>query len=112
MKIKIKIKEKQRRIIKLISITVFAIFCLGFAAFNIFNFVYEDRQIQVYENERYIIGVYEEKVAIFAQGDGVPIEVYDVYVSTLPETDQKELKKGVEVFGKAKLKLLIEDYTS
>ena len=106
------IKENKRKIIKLISISVFVVFCLGFAAFNIFNFVYEDRQIQVYENEKYIIGVYDEKIAVFAQGDKIPIEVYDVYVSTLPQNDQKELKKGVEVFGKAKLKLLIEDYTS
>ncbi len=107
-----KLGKKHRKLIKLVSISAFVIFCLGFAAFNIFNFVYEDRQIQAYENERYVIGVYEQKVAVFAQGDGVPIEIYDVYVSTLPENDQKELKKGVEVYGKAKLKLLIEDYTS
>ena len=107
-----KTTEKQRKVIKLISISVLVIFCFAFAAFNIFNFVYEDRQIQVYENEKYVIGVYDEKIAVFAQGDSVPIEVYDVYVSTLPESDQKALKKGVEVFGKAKLKFLIEDYTS
>jgi len=104
--------NNRRKIIKIISIAVFTVLCLGFAAFNIFNFVYEDRQIQVYENEKYVIGVYEERVAVFAQGDSIPIEVYDVYVSTLPETDQRELKKGVKVFGKIKLKQLIEDYTS
>ena len=107
-----KIKERQRKIIKYISVAVLTIACLSFAAFNIFNFVYEDRQIQVYENEMYVIGIYEEKVAVFAQGDSIPIEIYDVYVSTLPESDQRDLKKGVEVYGKLKLKLLVEDYTS
>ncbi len=107
-----KAADKQKKLIKIISISVFVLFCFGFAAFNIFNFVYEDRQIQVYENEKYTIGVYEEKIAVFAQGDSVPIEVYDVYVTTLPESDQKALRKGIEVYGKVKLKYLIEDYTS
>lgn len=107
-----KTTEKQKKIIKMVSISALVLFCFIFAAFNIFNFVYEDRQIQVYENEKYIIGVYEEKIAVFAQGDSVPIEVYDVYVTTLPENDQKDIRKGIVVYGRVKLKYLIEDYTS
>lgn len=60
----------------------------------------------------YVIGVYQEKIAVFAQGDKIPIEVYDVYVSTLPEKDRQDLYKGVKVLSKAELKLKIEDYTS
>ncbi len=67
--------------------------------------------VNVTENE-YVIGVYQEKIAVFAQGDRIPIEVYDVYVSTLPEKDRQDLYKGVKVRGKAQLKLKIEDYTS
>ncbi len=107
-----KTTKKKKKIIKIVSISIFALFCLGFAVFNIFNFIYEDRQIQTYENERYIVGVYEEKIAVFTQGDSVPIEVYDVYVTTLPENDEKALRKGIEVYGKVKLKYVIEDYTS
>ena len=81
-------------------------------ASSIFNFIYEDRQAQVYENEEYIISVYDGKIAVFTQSDKLPIEVYDVYVSTLPEKDQKALQKGIKVEGKIKLKYLIEDYTS
>jgi hypothetical protein len=74
--------------------------------------VHEDRQVQGYTNEVYIVGVYDDKIAVFTQGDNVPIDVYDVYITTLPIKDQIDLKKGVRVEGKAKLKTVIEDYTS
>lgn len=64
------------------------------------------------ETEQYIIGVYEEKIAVFAQGDSIPIDVYNVYVNTLPEADRTALRNGIEVSGKARLRELIEDYTS
>lgn len=60
----------------------------------------------------YTIGVYQEKIAVFTQGDNLPIEIFDVYVSTLPVLDQKELLKGIKVRGKLELKQRIEDYTS
>ena len=60
----------------------------------------------------YIIGVYQEKIAVFTQGDRLPIEIFDVYVSTLPALDQKELLKGIKVTGRIELKQRIEDYTS
>jgi len=63
-------------------------------------------------NDKYVVGVYDEKVAVFAQGDSVPIEVFEVYISTLPVKDQIELKKGIVVEGKSSLRKLIEDYTS
>ena len=68
--------------------------------------------VQTEVSSEYIIGVYQEKIAVFAQGDSLPIEVYDVYVSTLPVLDQKELLKGIKVNGKIELKQRIEDYTS
>ena len=60
----------------------------------------------------YTIGVYKEKVAVFTQGDALPIEIFDVYITTLPVFDQKELSKGIKVKGIKELKQRIEDYTS
>ena len=54
----------------------------------------------------------DEKIAVFAQGDSVPIEIYDVYITTLPEKDQKSLRKGISAKGRTELRILIEDYTS
>lgn len=67
---------------------------------------------QTYQTDRYVVGVYEEKIAVFTQGDSVPIEVYDVYVKTLPVSDQNSLRKGISIQGKSELKRIIEDYTS
>ncbi len=67
---------------------------------------------QTVATQGYIISCYNDKIAVFTQGDSVPIEVFDVYISTLPEKDQKDLKKGVHVSTKTRLRELIEDYTS
>lgn len=107
-----KITSKTKKIIGAAAFSVFVIFSLIFISVNIFKFVYDDSKVQVNTQDKYIISVYKEKIAVFAQGDSVPIEVYDVYVSTLPEKDQIELKKGITVYGKNKLRYLIEDYTS
>ena len=88
------------------------IICAFFSLFNPIVNTLEGKQTQVEQTDRYIIGVYDEKVAVFTQGDAVPIEIYDVYISTLPERDQKTLEKGIEVKGKIELRRLIEDYTS
>ena len=100
---------------KLISMTIWIvsiIICAVLVVFNPFIDSFEERQAQVEQIDSYIIGVYDEKIAVFAQGDSVPIEIYDVYVTTLPEKDQKSLKKGISAKGKIELRRLIEDYTS
>ena len=62
--------------------------------------------------DMYVIGVYDERIAVFAQGDKVPIEIFDVNVKNLPEKDQTELREGIRVANKTRLRELIEDYTS
>lgn len=106
------ISEKIKKRVKIVAVSFVILFCFVYAAVNIFEFIYEDRQTQGYANEQYVVGVYDDKVAVYAQGDSVPIEIYDVFVSTLPIKDQYELKKGIKVEGKNRLKALIEDYTS
>jgi len=107
-----KISAKSKKIISTVLFSAFVIFCFVFISVNIFKFIYDDSSTQAYLNDKYVVGVYDEKVAVFAQGDSVPIEVFEVYISTLPVKDQIELKKGIVVEGKSSLRKLIEDYTS
>lgn len=60
----------------------------------------------------YLIGSWEDKLAVFAPPDPSPQQVYDVYLSTLPEEEQQRLKDGIAVYDEATLASLLEDYTS
>ena len=104
--------DKRKRLL-FISVWILSIIiCATLAVFNPLKNRYEGKQTQTEQTDSYIIGVYDEKIAVFTQGDTVPIETYDVYVTTLPESDQRSLRKGISVQGKTELKRLIEDYTS
>lgn len=103
---------KKKKIIFISAWILSIIICTVLALFNPLENSFEGKHTQAEQTDNYVIGVYDEKIAVFAQGDAVPIETYDVYVTTLPESDQKSLRKGIEVKGKTELRRLIEDYTS
>ena len=60
----------------------------------------------------YWLGVYQGKVAAFQAGQEEPIEVFDLYLSSLPEINQQELLRGLPAQNKRELQAFIEDYTS
>ena len=60
----------------------------------------------------YIIGEQNGKLAIFLDGNAEPLEVYDTYVSDLPEADRSYIKKGIRVTSVADLAAYLEDLTS
>lgn len=105
------LQKKMKAFLAMLSAILIAI-CAGIIIFIISSGSHKEKLAQTYETEQYVVGVYKEKIAIFTQGDSVPIEIFDVYVTTLPPKDQKTLRKGVYVQGKAELKRMIEDYTS
>ena len=104
-------KINRDTIVLSISVIILLITTL-YLIFNIFSYFQENKSVQLTNDDIYVIGVYQEKIAVYSQGDSVPIEVYDVYLSTLPESDIEILKEGLVVKGKKELRRLIEDYTS
>lgn len=60
----------------------------------------------------YVLKDYYGKIAVFQTNKDQPDIVFDVYVSTLPEFDQKALQTGVFAQDMKELNRLIEDYTS
>lgn len=63
------------------------------------------------EEDKYILKDYNGRIALFFQNETKPIEIYDVFTSSLPESDAKALKDGVSVTDD-KLKKILEEYTS
>ncbi|MBE6804466.1 MAG: hypothetical protein E7528_06175 [Ruminococcaceae bacterium] len=77
----------------------------------------KDVQEKVIENpylldDYYTLSEYKGKIAVFRNQETVPTDIYDVYVSTLPQHDRTLLEKGIRIETPEELQRLIEDYTS
>ena len=59
-----------------------------------------------------ILGVWEGKLALYLGVNPVPDEVFDVYITTLPEEEQERLHAGIPITNDTELALLLQDYTS
>lgn len=60
----------------------------------------------------YTVTEYQGKIAVFKNNDTVPLDVYDSYVSVLPQHDRELLKNGIRTESTSELQRIIEDYTS
>lgn len=82
-------------------------------------FIRINKDIEIRETEatssqyiQYTIKEYNGKIAVFENNNTFPENVYDTYISVLPESDQERLKNGITVNDKTELQRIIEDYTS
>ena len=103
----------RNKIFWLVVFVVIAITVLGVL------FVTLDKDIdeKVVENpylmeDYYTLSEYKGKIAVFKNQESVPIDIYDVYVTTLPQHDRTLLEKGIHIETSEELQKLIEDYTS
>ena len=103
----------RNKIFWLVVFVVIAITVLGVL------FVTLDKDIdeKVVENpylmeDYYTLSEYKGKIAVFRNQESVPIDIYDVYVTTLPQHDRTLLEKGIHIETSEELQKLIEDYTS
>lgn len=60
----------------------------------------------------YMLGEYQGKVASYHTGNSEPLEVFDIYLDSLPTVNQQELLRGIPAQSLQELQRLIEDYTS
>lgn len=60
---------------------------------------------------KYIIRDYQGRVAVFRYGEDEPEEVFEVFTSSLPESECERLSRGITVKSDEELQSLIEDYT-
>lgn len=58
----------------------------------------------------YVLRDYDGKLAVFHKEGLEPVEVFDVFVESLPEMDREILRNGLETTSKKQLLLWIEDY--
>lgn len=59
----------------------------------------------------YKLQEYQGKVAVFNYGkDDQPLEIFNIDTYMLPESDQKDLQKGIPISDDNALKKIIEDF--
>lgn len=102
---------------KYVKIILFSALCICVIA-ALFMVLNRDIESEVRENpytpqnDYYTVTEYQGKIAVFKNTDTIPLDVYDTYVSYLPEHDRELLKEGIRVNNTAELQKIIEDYTS
>lgn len=96
------------RIIKYVEIAAIALSLSAFASQDTQTLQIERNYIQT----QYRLSVYDGRIAVFVSDETEPIEVFDVFVASLPYDEQIELRNGLFATDKGELQKLIEDYTS
>lgn len=59
-----------------------------------------------------ILGICKGKLALIAESDGQPVEIYPLFAVMLPAADQKSLTEGIPVRSAEELSRLLEDFLS
>lgn len=102
---------------KYLKIILFSALCICVLA-SLFMTLNSEIDNSVYENpytprnDYYTVTEYQGKVAVFKNTDTIPLDVYNTYVSHLPEHDRLLLKEGIRADSPGELQKIIEDYTS
>lgn len=86
---------------------------------NNYNYVNNGQENNISESPNqnvgaplFILGEKDGKIALYRGDKSETVQVYDVYVDTLPEYDKNELKAGIMIYDLKELDSLIEDFTS
>ena len=101
---------------KIFWLVVFAVLSITILGV-LFATLDKDIKEKVVENpyimeDYYTLSEYKGKIAVFKNQESVPIDIYDVYITTLPQHDRTLLEKGIHIETPEELQRLIEDYTS
>lgn len=64
-----------------------------------------------YGDRTYTLREYNGQIAVFTDDNVTPVEVLDVYVTTLPKSDVSRLRDGITVEGRDAIRALIEDFS-
>ena len=114
----IKIKRKsgedmKKHLIIISAIILLGIFLIVSATKKSTNVIYYDKETTDYQQEeiKYVLKDYNGRIALFYESKEKPIEVYNVFTSSLPETDAQQLEKGIAV-TEDELNKVLSDYIS
>lgn len=60
----------------------------------------------------YTLSDYKGKIALYKSGYAMPVEIYDVYVESLPQEERAKIESGISAQSDSEIIKIIEAYTS
>lgn len=60
----------------------------------------------------YTVSEFNGRLAVFEYNSEIPVEIYDIYINTLPDLDYKKIQEGITVYSSESLNIIINEYTS
>lgn len=61
---------------------------------------------------QYTFSQYQGKLALYQRGFAMPVEIFDVYLDSLPDEERSLVTAGICAETDAEIQKIIEDYTS
>lgn len=58
----------------------------------------------------FLLGIHDAHVALWADEDPHPLQVYDIRADTLPPADQVLLRRGIRANSREELWMVLENY--
>ncbi|MBE6828443.1 MAG: hypothetical protein E7514_07560 [Ruminococcaceae bacterium] len=102
-----------RFLLKATAVTAVLTLVITAAVLISFNLASKDDQsVETTASPLYTLGVYDGRVALYKRNFSMPVEIYDVYLDTLPEADRGLIENGIYAYSDEEAERLIEDYTS
>lgn len=69
-------------------------------------------QVQKAAAPKYVFSQFQGRLALYERGGAMPVEIYDVYLSSLPPEEQERVTAGIPAQTDEEILKIIEDYTS
>lgn len=91
----------------------FAVIITGFIMF--INFGSKEKEIinaADSVSHLYTLTEYNGKIALYKNGFSMPVEIFDVNINSLPQSDRELIKNGIHAESDSEIQKFIEDYTS
>lgn len=95
-----------------VLIFLIAALTITFVSINSSNGTIREEKTTAANMNLYTLSDYKGRIALYKQGYAMPVEIYDIYVDSLPEEEQKKVETGINADTDAEILKIIEAYTS
>lgn len=58
----------------------------------------------------FLLGIRDGRLALWQEGSGHPLQIYDIRADTLPPADQLQLRRGIRLQTRQELWQVLENY--
>lgn len=109
------LKRRNKKVLKTVKILILCVLLLALASFAKNGSEAGNEtggEVAINSEYSFKISDFDGRIAVFDLKSDEMIEVFDVYLSSLPYDEQNEIKNGIFAENRQELQRIIEDFTS